>query len=167
MMMTLQRIARWDYLFSRTCLNHKFNRQVAQIARWISRSGDGYLYVILGVTLLSFEIGNAMAFTIHALQAYLIELSVYFVVKNSFRRHRPRELPVFIKPSDTFSFPSGHTAGAFVMASCICLYYPQWTPLAFSWAAFVGLSRVLLGVHFITDIFAGALLGSVAVWLMS
>lgn len=166
-MMALQLIARWDYTFSSFCLNHKFNRQVANVARWVSRSGDGYLYAVLAVVLLSFEIGPATEFSLHGLKAYLLELTVYFVVKNSFRRNRPQQLPVFIKPSDTFSFPSGHTAAAFVMASCIFLYYPSWAPYAFVWAGLIGMSRVLLGVHFISDIFAGAFLGMAAVALVA
>lgn len=162
-MTTLEWIARWDYNFSSLCLNHKFNRQMAKVARMVSRSGDGHIYLLIGIIVLSFEFIDATAFTLHALKAYLIELSIYFGVKNSFRRNRPQHLPVFIKPSDTFSFPSGHTAAAFVMAGCIHIYYPKWTIFAVTWAGLIGLSRVLLGVHFISDIMAGALLGSLAV----
>ena len=65
----------------------------------------------------------------------------------------------FTVPSDKFSFPSGHTAAAFVMA-CVTLYHvPELAVLVLPLAVAIGASRVALGVHYPTDIAAGMVLG--------
>ncbi|WP_035479819.1 phosphatase PAP2 family protein [Aliagarivorans marinus] len=160
----LQLLTRWDYAISTHCLSHRFNHQVAKVARVISHSGDGYLYVVLAVLIGFTE--QAQAFLSLALPAYAIELASYVLLKQVFRRNRPQSLPVFIRPSDKFSFPSGHSAGAFVMASCIAHVFPAWSALAFTWAILIACSRVLLGVHFISDVVAGASLGLMVVYCL-
>lgn len=138
-------------------------RRAAQVARMISRLGDGPLYAVLGVLLALFEAHSGRSLLAGALLAFLIELPLYLVLKNLIRRPRPADaidsLSAFIQPSDKFSFPSGHTAGAFVMATLLTAYYPVCAPVVYPLAAMVGISRVMLGVHFPTDIVAGALLG--------
>jgi undecaprenyl-diphosphatase len=64
-----------------------------------------------------------------------------------------------IIPSDQFSFPSGHTSAAFVMATLIGYFFPLLILPAFAWAFLVGLSRIFLGVHYPTDILAGMAIG--------
>ena len=61
------------------------------------------------------------------------------------------------------SFPSGHTATAFALATVLSLWYPRWTAAWLALATFVGWSRVGLGSHFPSDVVAGAVLGSALV----
>ena len=59
------------------------------------------------------------------------------------------------------SFPSGHTSTAFALATSLSLQYKKWYVVvpAFAWATSVGYSRLYLGEHYPTDVFAGAAIG--------
>jgi membrane-associated phospholipid phosphatase len=65
------------------------------------------------------------------------------------------------------SFPSGHTCSAFALATSLSLNYPKWYIIApsFIWAGTVGFSRMDLGVHYPSDVIAGALVGAGSAWL--
>jgi undecaprenyl-diphosphatase len=74
-----------------------------------------------------------------------------------------------VHPADEFSFPSGHTAAAFVMVSILGSFYPVLLLPLVILASFIGISRVYLGVHYPSDVLAGAILGivcgGVAKWM--
>lgn len=161
--MLLQSIVRADLLIYATVVDRRNARQLARIARWVSRSGDGHCYALLGGLVAWLEPLTGWRFLCAGLLAFSVELPLYLLLKNSFKRHRPHmlraDLPAFITPSDRFSLPSGHTAAAFVMATLTSYFYPQWSALGFTWATAIGMSRVLLRVHFPTDILCGMALG--------
>jgi undecaprenyl-diphosphatase len=64
-------------------------------------------------------------------------------------------------PPDQFSFPSGHTITAFSVAISLSVFYPPLTIGLLFCAVSVALSRILLGMHFLSDVLAGAAIGSV------
>jgi undecaprenyl-diphosphatase len=160
----IARIAQFDLSFSIRCLDHRFSRQVANVSRWISRTGDGPLYLIFALMVLWRDQHAGWAFFCAGLLAFAIELPIYWLAKNSVKRRRPSELtrliPAFITPSDRYSLPSGHSAAAMVMATLIAYFFPAFAVIALTWALLVGLSRILLGVHFLSDVIVGVLLGA-------
>jgi len=129
----------------------------------ISRSANGPLYGIVGTLFLVIH----DAVTIHLLVAgtfgFMVELSLYKLIKNTIQRPRPcdesERIQFVVAPPDKFSFPSGHTAAAFLMAILISSGFPQLQVWLFAWAGLVGISRVYLGVHYPTDVMMGAILG--------
>ena len=90
------------------------------------------------------------------------------------KRDRPYERIVDVefrvRPPDRFSFPSGHTASAFVMITLLSNIHPTLQIPTLCWGTTVGIARVYLGVHYPTDVLAGALLGILAgymgMWFM-
>lgn len=161
--MRIETIEKFDLAFSLFCLSHRFNHPVAKISKLISRTGDGYLYVAGALYVWFWRPELAHLFVLTGVIAFAIELPIYWLSKNTFRRRRPQELSrlftSYITPSDRYSLPSGHTAAAFVMASVIGHYFPDMYAAAVLWAALIGASRIFLGVHFLTDVIVGALLG--------
>ena len=73
-------------------------------------------------------------------------------------RHRPFETQLGPK-SNAHSFPSGHTATAFACATVLSSFVPRWRVPLFVLATLIGLSRIYNGMHYPTDVLAGALLG--------
>lgn len=138
--------------------------RLARLARFCSRFGDGPTYAVLGLVLFYAEPINGPLFFVQALAAFLLELPIYILLKQLIRRPRPADLPdpleALIRPSDRFSFPSGHAGAAFLMATLITIHYPVWALAAYPLALMVGFSRVVLGVHYPGDIVAGAILGA-------
>lgn len=163
MAILLDTITRYDIVAFKWCLSRKYSGQVAGASRWISRLGDGVYYFILALLLVWLEPVHGKAYFLSGLLGFAFELPIYFLLKNGIQRQRPhdviQEFAAYIVPSDKFSFPSGHTAGAFVMATITTYYYPPYGLPAYALAIMIGSSRVLLGVHFPTDILAGMVLG--------
>lgn len=97
--------------------------------------------------------------------AVAVSGGVTILLKYTVNRDRPFvTYPDIAKKSKAGSpsFPSGHTSSAFAMATSVSLAYPRWYIIvpSFAWAGTVGYSRMRLGVHYPSDVLAGALIGS-------
>ena len=80
-------------------------------------------------------------------------------------RHRPFETQLG-PPSNAYSFPSGHTATSFACATVLAVFAPRWRVAFFVLAALIALSRVYNGLHYPTDVLAGAVLGVLTALLL-
>ena len=139
----------------------------------ISRLGDGiFWYALMGVLTL---LGGARGFTAaaHMAATGLAALLLYRRLKGWTRRPRPyRVCPgviAHVPPLDEFSFPSGHTLQATSFSIVALGWYPQLAPLLLGFTALVAASRVILGLHYPSDVLAamviGAGLGGLSLWL--
>jgi undecaprenyl-diphosphatase len=133
---------------------------------FISRTGDGYWYGLFALVLVLFGAAEQKRMIYAGLVAFCFEIPAYLLLKKKIKRSRPFEIlhgiRSLIHPPDKYSFPSGHTAAAFVMACIFSQLLPELNWLFFGWASLVGFSRVYLGVHYPTDIFAGLSLGVIS-----
>lgn len=131
---------------------------------WATRGGDGWLWYTLGALLLIF--GRSAA--VRPLSAAGLAVgagSVCFIaVKRKFKRRRPCAIAdhcwADLLPPDQFSFPSGHTITAFAFAVSVGLFYPALMAALLFCAVSVAVSRVMLGMHFLSDVIAGAAIGT-------
>jgi membrane-associated phospholipid phosphatase len=99
------------------------------------------------------------------LVAEAVTAGITEVLKYSVNRERPfSTYPDISKKASAGSpsFPSGHTSNAFAAATSISLSYPKWYVIvpSYLWAGTVGFSRMDLGVHYPSDVLAGAVIGS-------
>ena len=160
-------LTRWDTLLfqrifgwgeKRVILNRSF--------RFISWSANGWLYPFLALYVyLTFSPTISKPFLLSAAIAFPLERLLYHLIKQSMKRDRPYECIVNVefrvRPPDQFSFPSGHAASAFLMMTLLASFFPILRIPMFLWAMTVGIARVYLGVHYPTDVLAGAILGIV------
>ena len=101
-------------------------------------------------------------------------LTLYKALKRWTRRPRPFASDVriraWIAPLDEFSFPSGHTLHAVTFTLVALAHYPGLAPLLIPFAACVAASRVVLGLHYPSDVLAATVIGSalagLSIWLV-
>lgn len=97
--------------------------------------------------------------------AVVLNTAATYALKRIVDRPRPAETHGFLTPLENesrFSFPSGHTSNAFCTATSLSLNFKKWYVIvpAYAWASTVGYSRLHMGVHYPSDVVAGALLGA-------
>lgn len=139
------------------------NRWVRIWFRIISRLGDGVFWyaIMAGIMLAQGETG--LQACLHMAAAGLAGTLLYKWLKGKTLRPRPYEVHQDIwltgRPLDRFSFPSGHTLHAVLFNAILLVYYPVLAWLAFPFTLMVAASRVVLGLHYPSDVLAGAVIG--------
>jgi undecaprenyl-diphosphatase len=131
------------------------------LAALLAHSGDSWFW-LLGLGLLwlyGSPYWKARALVMGG--SVLLTAALVLTIKFTVRRQRPEgEWGHIYRSTDPHSFPSGHAARAFLLAVIALGTGPAWLGwLLLLWAPLVPLSRVLMGVHYLSDILAGAFLG--------
>ncbi|MGV6825929.1 MAG: phosphatase PAP2 family protein [bacterium] len=148
-----------------------FNRQseytqVMRMFRLFSRIGDGVLWYSL-IAVVFFQ-GYWQSGT-HLLIVALVGLGIYKILKISTRRYRPFHIHSTIKLRgkilDDYSFPSGHTLHAASLTAVTAIYFPTLALILTPVALLIACSRCVLGLHYPSDVLAGAAIGLSLAWI--
>ena len=130
----------------------------------ITLGGSFYLVITAGLTIAFFVKKEKVYFAGSFVAVMFISLYAYRFMKVFFERQRPVFSHEWVNiigfPLESYSFPSGHSTIAFTWAVFMSLKYPRGRIYYLTIAGLVAFSRVYMGVHYPSDVFAGAILGS-------
>lgn len=140
----------------------------------VSRLGDGAAWYALMAALIVLDGMRGLAASAHLAATGVVSLTIYKVLKRWTRRPRPFASHVrvhaWIAPLDEYSFPSGHTLHAVAFTVVALAHYPLASLLLIPFTASVAVSRVVLGLHYPSDVLAatalGSVLGMLALWAL-
>ncbi len=153
--------------------DHKLMRRVNHwpAPRWVriwalcaTRGGDGWLWYAMGLMILLFGGEQRFLAAGSAAAAAGTGIMVFLKLKKVTGRKRPCAIEphcwATLLPPDQFSFPSGHTITAFSVALTLSHFYPSLAVGLIFCAVSIAASRILMGMHFLSDVLAGAAIGS-------
>jgi undecaprenyl-diphosphatase len=161
-------LTRMNHFDSVLCIKVSHASQYPIVRDWfrlMSRLGDGVFWytMLIGVVLVQGKPAYLPAF--HIVVTGLLGTLVYKWLKGKTLRPRPYQVlqDVWLtgKPLDYFSFPSGHTLHAAIFTFMTLAYYPSLALLVIPFSIMVAMSRVVLGLHYPSDVLAGAVIGFV------
>lgn len=143
-------------------INHM--RPISRFFAGISRLGNGVFWYTLMLMLPLIYGWPAVYVSLHMGLVGLVGLVIYKLLKGSTLRIRPyhynHDIFQNVAALDQFSFPSGHTLHAVNFTLVLLHYYPEWAYLVVPFAALTALSRIVLGLHYPSDVLVGALIGA-------
>lgn len=140
----------------------------------VSRLGDGVFWYTLMAVLATLGGRHGAIAALHMALTGLAAAAMYRSLKRWTRRPRPfrthEGIVPYIAPLDEFSFPSGHTLHAVSFTLVALAYVPWLAPILVPFTVMVALSRIVLGLHYPSDVLAataiGIALASVSLWLI-
>jgi len=144
---------------------------VRGLFRVVSRLGDGVFWYVL-IALMPLIMGveqlhEGFVASTHMLCAAAVGLGTYKVLKKKLVRERPfisfDAIECAMPPLDRYSFPSGHTLHAVLFTSIAISYAPALSIILIPFAVLVATSRIVLGLHYPSDVIVAAFLG----WLIA
>lgn len=127
--------------------------------------------IVMGSVALAQKNDDLLKGAIYVGASLAVNTAFTYALKYSVNRQRPYDkYPGVLNvpyPENSPSFPSGHTSIAFATATSLTLKYPKWYVIApsYLWACSVAYSRMNLGVHYPSDVLAGAILGAGSAYL--
>jgi undecaprenyl-diphosphatase len=161
---------RLDSLEGRLCLPCNQFARIALVRlyfRLVSRLGDGVIWYALLAALPAVYGPPSYGATAHLALTALAAVAVYKVLKKNLLRERPfashAGVEAISRPLDRYSFPSGHTLHAVAFLTMLAHYFPETWLLMLPFGISVAASRVVLGLHYPSDVAVGALIG----WMLA
>ena len=130
----------------------------------VSRIGDGWLWyaVIVCLPWAGGPVGTSAS--VRMIGVGMVNLVVYRIIKRWIARPRPfRTCPgirACARSLDEFSFPSGHTLHSVAFSLILTVYYPMFALFVWPFTVLVAVSRIVLGLHYPSDVIVGALIGA-------
>ena len=132
-----------------------------------TRGGDGWLWYALGAALLVFGGAEGRWAVAESTIAAAAGIGLFLILKRVAGRRRPCAIEPHcwstLLPPDRFSFPSGHTITAFAFSTPLIVQYPEAAPGILFCALSIAASRIITGMHFLSDVVVGGVLG----WLLA
>jgi undecaprenyl-diphosphatase len=160
----IARVVATDHAFLRLLGSIPMSRSVTLPLIALVRIGDGWIWCLVAGYLwwaTPFLLFKQML--LHCLLAIAISLAVYWPIKLLVRRPRPYNcglgVTARVPPLDRYSFPSGHTMNNLAVALTLSVYLPDVFLAALGVPVLLGALRILFGVHFLSDITGGVVLG--------
>jgi membrane-associated phospholipid phosphatase len=149
--------------------NQNFDKPFETLSKSVYPIGLAVPVGLLGAGIIKKD-KNLQRQGVVALASLTMSFGTTFALKRIIQRERPSITYPFIHPAiieTDPSFPSGHTTSAFASATSLSLAYRKWYVVipAFTWASTVAYSRLHLGVHYPSDVLAGAVVGAGSAWL--
>ena len=138
-------------------------RAVRNLFRAVSRLGDGVFWYSLMVVLPLWQGAAGLYTSLRLAVVGAVGLGVYKLLKHRLVRERPYigliGIDCAMPPLDRYSFPSGHTLHAVGFTTVAVTAFPALASVLVPFALLVAASRVILGLHYPTDVLAGAAIG--------
>ncbi len=161
----MQAFLDWDARISRRLRVAEQRGALRTVAAVLAHSGDSWFW-FLGLALLWWQVTAARTCAAVMAASVFATAVLVMTLKFTIRRRRPEgEWGAIYRTTDPHSFPSGHAARATLLAVVAWGVCPPWAAVALTvWAPLVSLARVAMGVHYLSDVLAGTLVGLLMGW---
>lgn len=161
--LTLRELKRWDEVLCVRCNSALRYATLLRVLQTVSWLGNGIFWYALMLALLVFHQADAVRPVLHMALVGAAGALSYRMLKRGTLRPRPYQVLQVAAGApalDAFSLPSGHTLHAVAFTLVACAYYPALALVLVPFAAVTAASRVVLGLHYPSDVMAGAALGA-------
>ena len=161
----MQAFLDWDDRASRGMRVAERPGAVRTVAAVLAHSGDSWFW-LLGLAVAWWWLPARRNCVAIVMASVVVTAALVLALKFTFRRRRPEGAwGAIYRATDPHSFPSGHAARAVLLAVLAWGLCPAWVAVLLTvWAPLVALARVAMGVHYLSDVLAGALVGLLMGW---